>query len=244
LQQAAKEAGIDLKNPSQAIDDITHPRLFPDFEWHSSGKLTHQVAAAAMAAQSLVPKSSSSAGLTETKCWTGVSAAMISTSREIPQKMQASPFFVLPRVEPDVIRYGKRPRPLEADALLVEYMGGTARPPYVPPELIKRDSTADSTGGAGSVLTSSTRRKSLDELAAEEAANKKTKNNNSGNSATTGGGAGDGDDDDEDAVGANLSDLEQEQDDEEGDVDYTQNYYASDEDTDVGDVDGGEEAVF
>mmetsp|Transcript_47556 Transcript_47556/g.115865 ORF Transcript_47556/g.115865 Transcript_47556/m.115865 type:complete len:275 (-) Transcript_47556:391-1215(-) len=255
LQQAAKEAGVDLKK-SKTVDDITNPKLFPDFEWHSSGRrLTEglpQVNGPTGSGSTTVTKAvvpmlatssaqSSSGGGGGTRSWAGVTAALISSSREIPQQFQASPFFVLPRIEPDVVRYGKRPRPLEADALLVEYIGNNvARSPYFPSELLQNGDSADNDGSKSSIKPGrSKRRKSLDELAAEETAHEKTKNSggaapNTTISTTTGG-------EDADQL-ANFGDVEQEHE-EEGDVDYTQNYYASEEDSDVGDI-GGEEAVF
>ena len=253
LQQAAKEAGIDLKK-SKTVDDITNPKLFPDFEWHSSGRrLTEglsQVSGATgpgstTVANTVVPMpatSSTSGGGGGTKNWAGVTSALISSSREIPQQLQASPFFVLPRIEPDVVRYGKRPRPLEADALLVEYIGKqVARTPYFPSELLQNGDSADNNASCNSIKPgASKRRKSLEELAAEETAHERTKNSggaapNATTSTTTGG-------EDADQL-TNFGDVEQEHDEEEGDVDYTQNYYASEEDSDVGDI-GGEEAVF
>jgi hypothetical protein len=243
FQKAAKEAGVDLKNPT-SIEDITRPRLFPDFEWHSSGKVgfltgTDPLTGTLSSSSVVIAAPTISNGLTETKPWTGITAPLINTSREIPQKLQASPFFVLPRIEPDVVRYGKRPRPLDADALLVEYMGETARSSYIPSELLKLDSERNNSGSSSSnhphgsnIDGTSNRPKSLEELAAEEHAHKRTK-------ISSGGAA-----EDDAHLPLEEHDLEQENDDEEeGDVDYTQNYYASDEDSDVGDMDG-DEAVY
>ena len=257
LQKAAKEAGIDLKK-SKTVDDITNPKLFPDFEWHSSGRrlsegLSQRSGApgpgSATVPKTAVPMPATSSSTSSasgrgggTKNWSGVTSALISSSREISQQLQASPFFVLPRIEPDVVRYGKRPRPLEADALLVEYIGkNVARSPYFPSELLQDGDSADNNASRNSIKPgTSKRRKSLEELAAEETAHERTKNSggaapNATTSTTTGG-------EDADQL-ANFGDVEQEHEEEEGDVDYTQNYYASEEDSDVGDI-GGEEAVF
>jgi len=220
LQRSAQEAGLDAGN-LRSLQDITRPQLFPDFEWHSSGRQGHDstppLSAALQPLQS-APSSKKAAS----------QIYLINKSREITQRFQDSPFFVRPSQEVDVVRYNKRPRPLEPDAHVAEYIGKTADVNYLPdellPEMVPRFTSMVKPGELAEDGTPK-RALTLEELAAEELKQRKK---------TAAGG--------EEEDQGELSDTQDvEEEDEEEVADYTTNYYASDDESDGGD---GDEAVF
>lgn len=218
LQRSAQEAGLDAGN-LRNLQDITKPPLFPDFEWHSSGKQGHD----AVVPSSTMPPSQP--GATSKRAASQI--YLINKSREISHRFQESPFYVRPSQEVDVVRYNKRPRPLEPDAHLAEFIGKTADPKYLPAELIK-DKVAPHIHAKVGDLDEDGRPKralTLEELAAEELKQRK---------ALAGG---------EEGAEGELSDTHDVEDEDEEEVaDYTTNYYASDDESDDGG--GGDEAVF
>lgn len=125
LQRSAQEAGFtgSIKNN---IQDITKPQLFPDFEWHSSGRQLNNQQETIPPTRSEQQKASSTVYL-------------IRKSRDIQHRFQNSPYYVRPTQEVDVNRYGKRQRPLDPDVLLLEKIGKTADPRILPSELLKKD---------------------------------------------------------------------------------------------------------
>ena len=214
LQRSAQEAGLDAGN-LRSLQDITKPLLFPDFEWHSSGQKGHDPTPS-----SLQPAQSSS------KRATAPNIYLINKSREMHHRFQDSPFYVRPSQEVDVVRYNKRPRPLEPDVHVAESIGKTADPRYLPEELLPDKLVAlplASSHKVGELGEDGTPKRALtlEELAAEEQ-----------RKIATG----------EEGEEGELSDTaEIEEEDEEEVADYTTNYYASDDESDGGD---GDEAVF
>jgi hypothetical protein len=151
---------------------------------------------------------------------------LINKSREMHHRFQDSPFFVRPSQEVDVVRYNKRPRPLEPDVHVAESIGKTADPRYLPEELFPdKVATLSSTASlkVSEVGEDDTPKRALtlEELAAEEQRKKA--------GPVTG----------EEGEEGDLSDTG-EVDDEV--ADYAANYFASDDESD-GDG-GGDEAVF
>jgi hypothetical protein len=213
----------------RSLQDITRPKLFPDYEWHSKGQMGHLPENTSNHSDSnLKPAPSSTTAAKQSAS----AVYLINKSREFQDRFQNSAFYVRPTLEADVVRYGKRPRqyPLEDGIIRVlEHMGQTADPRYIPPELLKVSDWASThefglDDGIGP-------KRSLDDLAAAESKQHRT----TGEEGAAGVGAADDEE--------NLSDVHDAEEDEEEDADYTTNYYASDNDSDRGD-DGGDEAVF
>jgi hypothetical protein len=125
MQRSAQEAGLDAGN-LRNLHDITKAKLFPDFEWHSSGRRGHD---------ELPEGAAASTGTVRNKAST---VYLINKSREIHDRFQNSPFFVRPKQEVDVVRYGKRPRPLEPDIFVLEHMGQAADERWMPKELLQK----------------------------------------------------------------------------------------------------------
>jgi hypothetical protein len=246
LQRSAKEAGLDDGN-LRDLQDITRPKLFPDYEWHSNGRVGHQQQQQQHQDTPAAVPSSSAGPPTSTTTKRSASAVyLMNKSNAILQRFQASPFYVRPSQEADVVRYGKRQQRQQnfhladdANRQVLEQMGRSADPRYIPPELLKLaaiSSSAVSSDSAGIGLEEGGEllKKSLDDLAAEEETTKRRPRD-----AAAGGG-----DEAAAAEDGNLSDgPSQEADDEEEDVDYTTNYYASDDESDMGDS-AEDEAVF
>jgi hypothetical protein len=211
LQRSAQEAGLDGSN-LRSLQDITKPQLFPDYNWHSSGQLLGDAPPESTQAQKRSPST----------------IYLINKSREMHHRFQTSPHYVRPTQEVDVVRYGKRPRPVEPDVAVLEDMGKkVAQAKYLPPELLQKtgiallsmkELNASDSLGPSKVLT-------LEELATQELERRRRE------AATAEGEDGDGDENSDDA---------QEQDEEEEEVaDYTTNYYESEDESDGG-GDGGE----
>lgn len=226
LQRSAQEAGLDAGN-LRSLQDITKPQLFPDFEWHSSGHEGHdpqQAAAATATASSSTPATGPQATAASKRA-AASNVYLINKSRELNHRFQESPFYVRPSQEVDVVRYNKRPRPLEPDAHVADHIGKTADSKYLPEELLP-NKVAASALKVGEIGDDGLPKKAmtLDELAAEEQRKKA---------------AG------EDGEEGELSDTQElEEEDEEEVADYTTNYYASEDESDGGGGGGGDEAVF
>jgi len=230
LQRSAKEAGIEggsLKN----LQDITRPELFPDYLWHSEGHRGH-LPDVSTSSLSMKPPTSSTAAAKRSVS----TVFLINKSREFHQRFQNSCFYVQPTVEADVVRYGKRQRSSvtmedHASIHILEQIGKTADPRYVPPELLKVSDVSflNEMGLIEEGILSNHR--SLEELAAAE--RKQQQHRAAGEDGREGGTGDDG----------NFSDFADPEEDEEEDVDYTTNYYASEDESDAEDG-GGDEAVF
>jgi hypothetical protein len=148
LQRSAQEAGLgatSLKN----IQDITRPQLFPDYEWHSSGRQLNQ------------PQTASTRSEQQKAAST---VYLIRKSRDIHHRFQNSPCYVRPTQEVDVNRYGKRERPLDPDVFFLSQIGKGADPRFFPPELLKTDSAFAGDGNDGF----SKKKLTLEEMAAVE----------------------------------------------------------------------------
>lgn len=219
LQRSAQEAGLDAGN-LRNLQDITRPQLYPDFEWHSSGRMGHDVDTATTIGASTHSQMAPSKRAKESMVY------LINKGREMQHWFQESPCYVRPSQELDVVRYNKRPRPLEADVNVASYIGNAADPRYIPSELLPDkipQSDLKAEDGEDGVPK---RAQTLEELAAEE---QRKKN-----------GPKVGEDGEEQA--RELSDNDVEEEDEEEVADYTQDYYASDDESDGG---GNEdEAIF
>jgi hypothetical protein len=246
LQRSAKEAGLDEGN-LRGLQDITKPLLFPDYEWHSSGRIGHNLPGEVMPLNSVL---SSSAGggdaanfanaeeekipqplMPVAKPKRSASAIyLINKSREIQSRFQNSAFFVHPTQEADVIRHGKeRQRQQQrSDLLVLKQMGKTADSRYIPFELLRDDDLENLYGQDDGNL----KKRSLDDLAAEERADRRKRGTTGENGVEEDG---------------NLSDATQDiiEEEEEEDADYGTNHYDSDgEDEDAGGGGAGDEAVF
>ncbi|KAL3939065.1 MAG: hypothetical protein SGBAC_006148 [Bacillariaceae sp.] len=124
LQRSAQEAGLGSSS-LKTIQDITKPALFPDYEWHSSGRQLNQPPI-----------------ITNSRAEQQKAASMnflIRKSRDIQHRFQNSPSFVRPTQEVDINRYGKRQRPMEPDVYFISQIGRVADPLYFPPELFTKD---------------------------------------------------------------------------------------------------------
>ena len=229
LQRSAKEAGLDDAN-LRSLQDITKPELFPDYEWHSSGRKGHN-----LPGDPIVPPSS-------TVSENGVTVAveplkpvakpkrssstiyLINKSREIHHRFQNSAFFVQPTQEADVIRYGKERQQQQqrADLLILKQMGKTADPDYIPQELLRDDDLGHVYGYDDGTF----QKRSLDDLAVEERVERRKRRENEG---------------EDDGQFSDAPDPMDEEDDE--DVDYATNHYESEGEESVG-VDGSDEAIF
>ena len=202
LQKSAQEAGLDSSN-LRNLQDLTKPSLYPDYEWHSSGKMGHEHP------PSTAQRSASTAYL-------------ITTSRNLQYRFQNSPFFVRPTQEVDVVRYGKRPRPLEPDDFVLEHMGMAADSRYIPEELLPKRG-----------LTQQLSMKELNEDAPKARTFEQLTQDHwdaSQNAETL---AEDGVEEED------IDDIHEEEEEVE---DYNKNYYESEDDSDSGG--GGEEATF
>jgi hypothetical protein len=221
LQRSAQEAGLDAGN-LRGLQEITKPLLFPDFEWHSSGQNGHDPTPA-----SLQPAQSSS------KRATAPNIYLINKTREMHHRFQESPFYVRPSQEVDVVRYNKRPRPVEPDVHVAHSIGKTADPRYLPEELLPDKAiplTATTSLEVGEVGEDGAPKRALtlEELAAEEQRKKVS-------------GQGDGEEGEENGEFSDTELVEEEG--EEEVADYTTNYFASDDES-GDDGGGGDEAVF
>eukprot|EP00980_Cylindrotheca_fusiformis_P031027 scaffold25729_cov137-Cylindrotheca_fusiformis.AAC.4 len=148
LQRSAQEAGLGATS-LKTIQDITRPQLFPDYEWHSSGRQLHQPQAAPTRSEQ--QKSASTLYL-------------IRKSRDIHHRFQNSPYYVRPTQEVDVNRYGKRQRPLEPDVFFLSQIGKTTDHCFFPPELLRTNAAS-----AGDVNDGHSKKVlSLEEIAAAE----------------------------------------------------------------------------
>jgi hypothetical protein len=235
LQRSAKEAGLDDGN-LRNLQDITRPQLFPDYEWHSSGRNGHILpgdpviqSSSAVAAD---VAASSADGETDANAFRAVAKPkrspstifLINKSREIHHRFQNSAFYVQPTQEADVIRYGKERQQQQqrADLLILKQMDKTADPHYIPPELLRDDDLGNIYGHDYGAF----KKRSLDDLAAEETAHRRKRREN------------EGEDD------GQFSDAQDPMDDEEEeDVDYATNHYESEGDESVGGS-AGDEAIF
>lgn len=209
LQRSAQEAGLDAGN-LRHLQDITRPQLFPDLEWHSNGKMGHEHADPSSASASAKRPAST--------------VYLINKSREIHHRFQSSSQYVRPTQEVDVVRYGKRPRPMQPDVNVLESIGKAADPRYLPKELLQNTSNSTSKESADDAPKKAL---TLEELAAQELQRRKK------NAELN--------EEDEDA-NDDPSDQEPEEDEEV--ADYTTNYYASDDESDGGGGGGGDEATF
>lgn len=223
LQRSAQEAGLDAGN-LRSLQDITKPQLYPDFEWHSSGAQGHDPVHPPAASQQSQSSSASKRATSQ--------IYLINKSREMNQRYQDSPLFVRPSQEVDVVRYNKRPRPLEPDVHLAEYIGKAGDPRYLPEELLPDKAppfVAAISGRIGEHAEDGTPKRALtlEELAAEEIQQRKKPS-----SGATG---------EEEEEQGELSDTQEPEEDEEEVADYTANYYASDDESGG---EGEEEAVF
>mmetsp|Transcript_21810 Transcript_21810/g.62111 ORF Transcript_21810/g.62111 Transcript_21810/m.62111 type:complete len:240 (+) Transcript_21810:104-823(+) len=217
LQRSAKEAGLDDKN-LRSLQDITKPQLYPKFELHSSGQRRDQEDPDNAKAEKRSPST----------------VYLINKSREIHHRFQASPFHVRPTQEVDVVRYGKRPHPVQPDIAIMEHAGRRINnDSYFPTELLR------TTGGAAlsmkelNALDGSPKKAmSLEEIAANELKRRREER-----------AARDGDSDNEEEEEGNISDtiVHEEEEDEEV-ADYTINHYESEGEEEM---DGGDgEATF
>eukprot|EP00536_Pseudo-nitzschia_multiseries_P013229 jgi/Psemu1/211003/e_gw1.550.3.1 len=230
LQRSAKEAGLDDGN-LRNLNDITKPQLFPDYEWHSSGRKGHNLPGEPLGQQQ--PSSVVSApDAAEPQQLLAVATPkrstktihLINKSREIQDRFQNSAFYVQPTQEADVIRHGKeRQRQQQrADLLVLKQMGKSADPRYIPPELL-RDNDLDCVYGADE---NTFRKRSLDDLAAEERAARRKRMESEG---------------EDDGQFSDAPDAIEEE--EEDDQDYATNHYES-EDEQSGGGGGDDEAIF
>lgn len=243
LQRSAKEAGLDESN-LRSLQDITKPQLFPDYEWHSSGRKGHNLPGDPVVQPSL--HMSSAVGVTTSSTASGdevnpleapppltavakpkrsASAIyLINKSREIHHRFQNSAFFVHPTQEADVIRHGKERQQQQqrADLLVLKQMDKTADPQYIPPELLRDDDFLNIYGQDDGAF----KKRTLEDLAAEERADRRKRREKE---------AGEADDGEfSDAMPDHMDEESEE------DVDYATNHYASDDEESA----GGDEAVF
>ena len=113
LQRSAKEAG--LGDNLRSLQDITKPQRFPDYEWHSSGRMGHlpgkQPPPAPSSGSSVAGVEGKPSGPLLTAVVkpkrTASAIYLINKSREIHHRFQNSAFYVHPTQEADVVRYGK-----------------------------------------------------------------------------------------------------------------------------------------
>ena len=226
LQRSAKEAGLDDGN-LRNLQDITKPQLFPDYEWHSSGRKGHN-----LPGEPIVQGSSALSATAETGSElmaiakpkrSAKSIRLINKSREIHDRFQNSAYYVQLAQEADVIRHGKERQQQQrrADLLILKQMSKTANPQYIPPELL-RDEDLDNVYGSDH---DTFRKRSLDDLAAEERADRRKRRDE------------EGEDDGQFSDAPEAMDEE-----EEEDADYGTNHYESGDESAGGGED--DEAVF
>jgi hypothetical protein len=194
------EAGLDQN--LRTLQEITRPRLFPDYEWHSDGHMRHvspleseieaQEAKAAKSNKRTPPTTASSSTTTVTKRST-TSVYLINKTREIHQRFQGSAYYVLPTFEADVARYSTQRQEKDNNTTpttnanfedancmhVIHQMGKTADPRYVPPELLKLSDPASlyDTNDDG-LLSSSSKKRPVDPL--KEAENEERKSSKGG----------------------------------------------------------------
>jgi len=232
LQRSAKEAGLDDGN-LRSLQDITRPELFPDYEWHSSGKKGHiQPGDVVVQPSSTVAAGASTNGGNDGNSMTALAKPkrspatiyLINKSREIHHRFQNSAFYVHPTQEADVIRHGKERQHQQqrADLLILKHIGKTADPRYIPSELLRDDDLGSVYGQDHSAF----KKRSLDDLAAEERADRRKRR------------------EDEGEEDGQFNDAPEAMDEEsEEDVDYGTNHYESEGDESAGGG-AGDEAVF
>jgi hypothetical protein len=194
-------------NNLRNLQDITKPKLYPDYEWHSTGAKWDPE-------EPVEPPAAKRSAST---------IYLINKTREIHHRFEQSPYYVRPTIESDVVRYGKRPRPVEPDISVLEHIPKMADPDFMPPELLQKTTTQLSMKELMATAGVPAKSLTLEELAAQELKRRRE--------------ALDAEEE------GNLSDIEVEEDEEEDEVaDYTANYYASDDDE--GGDEGGDEATF
>ncbi len=225
LQRSAKEAGLDDGN-LRSLQDITKPQLFPDYEWHSSGRKGHHLPGEPIVQPALSADGTTTNPLTPVAKPKRNSSTiyLINKSREIHHRFQNSAFYVHPSQEADVIRYGKERQQQQqrADLLILKQMGKTADPDYIPQELLRDEDLTHVYGDDDGTF----RKRSLDDLAAEERADRRRRRDNDG---------------EDDGQYSDTGDPMDDEDDE--DVDYVTNHYESEGEESIG-GDGSDEAIF
>jgi len=236
LQRSAKEAGLDEGN-LRSLQDITRPQLFPDYEWHSSGRKGHNLPGDPVEQPSQQMSSAVAAGGDEVKPLQSQPLTalakpkrspstiyLINKSREIHHRFQNSAFYVHPTQEADVIRHGKERQQQQqrADLLVLKQMDKTADPHYIPPELLRDDDLGNIYG----LDTGAFKKRSLDDLAAEERADRRKRREK---------------EEEDDGQFSDAADAMDEE--EEEDMDYATNHYDSDDEASAGGG-AGDEAVF
>lgn len=224
LQKSAQEAGLDAGN-LRNLQDLTKPKLFPDYEWHSRGTVGHDLEPVDPEGEQVIvtQKAPTAAKRSPSTVY------LINKSREMHHRFQNSPFYVRPTQEVDVVRFGKRPRPMEPDINVLEHIGKTADSRFIPEELLEKKRRAQQLSMKELMNEDELDKpKTLEELAAQELNERRLAEAL----------AEEGDDGD-------LSDaaLDQEDEEDEGDADYAVDHYASDEESDGGGG-GGDEATF
>ncbi|CAJ1951806.1 unnamed protein product [Cylindrotheca closterium] len=199
LQRSAQEAGLGSSS-LKAISDITKPALFPDYEWHSSGRQLNQ--------PPIVTNSRAEQQKTSSLNY------LIRKSRDIQHRFQNSPNYVRPTQEVDVNRYGKRQRPMEPDVYFLSQVGKLGDPLYFPPELLTKDRAL----GRGDDEGVATKKMTLEEMAQNELTQRRQAAESKKENA------------DDDADMADELNLPEEDNEAEEVDDYITNYYASDDD--------------
>jgi hypothetical protein len=222
LQRSAQEAGLDASN-LRSLQDITKPKLFPDYEWHTNGTMGHEEEQPTNTA----PEAQPSAPPPPAAKRSPSTVYLINKSREFHHRFQNSPYYVRPTQEIDVVRFGKRPCPVEPDIRVLEHIGKTADSRYVPEELLERKRRAQQLSMKELMSEDEPNKfKTLEELAEQELKERRL--------AAALAEEEDGD----------ISDtVEQEEEEDEGDGDYAIEHYGSDDESDGGGG-GGDEATF
>lgn len=216
----------------RSLQDITRPQLFPDYEWHSSGRKGHMLPGDSPVAQPVVSGDVAGSSAGNEKPLTALAKPkrsastiyLINKSREIHHRFQNSAFYVHPTQEADVIRHGKERQHQQqrSDLLVLKQMDKTADPNYIPPELLRDDDLGNIYGDDDGAF----RKRSLEDLAAEERADRRKRREN------------DGEDDGQFSDAPDPMDEE-----EEEDVDYATNHYESEGEESAGGG-AGDEAIF
>lgn len=217
LKRTAQEAGLDDRHLT-TLEEITHPKLFPDLLWHSSGRGGFQEDPPPEDGEAPKPPE-----LVESKRPAGT-VYFLNKQRELNEALQQSSHYVFSQQQRvvDVIRYNKRNRQLPADEAVLESMGALAYDSrYTPSELLtaSKSDAVQATGGTRTMNGSGggRRRSSLEELEQRE---------RSGNVPQR--------------VGSSTLPAEEEtapeEDDEEEAEDYTKDYYESEDESDGGEA--------
>jgi hypothetical protein len=225
LQRSAQEAGLDANN-LRSLQEITKPRLFPDYEWHTNGTTGHEEDQLPSAAPEAAPSATSAPSAAKRSPST---VYLINKSREFHHRFQNSPYYVRPTQEIDVVRFGKRPCPVAPDINVLEHIGKAADSRYVPEELLETKRRAQQLSMKELMSEDGPKKaKTLEELAENELKERRL----------TAALAEEGEDGD-------ISDtVEQEEEEDEGDGDYAIEHYDSDDESDGGGGGGGDEATF